>query len=200
MSTNKQTKWFSNYLRGQSKTLQKLPLKTLARLIERIENAAEEGRTVFVFGNGGSAANTSHFATDLGKGASDAAGKRFKVISLNDHTSSVTAIGNDIAYESIFEKQLRNLAEPRDIALTMSVSGNSPNVVKAIMWAKKNKLFTVAFVGKAGGKISKISDITIKINSHHYGIVEDCHMMAAHMVCYALMEKPKTSAGTTIRR
>ena len=200
MGINMKKKWLADYLGGQSKALKAIPLEIIAELIERFRNAPAEGRTVFVFGNGGSAANTSHFATDLSKGASAATGKKFRVISLNEHTSLVTAIGNDLAYQDIFVKQLENLAKPGDIALTMSVSGNSPNVVKAVEWAKKNNLFTVAFVGGKGGEIANIADVTIKINSLHYGIVEDCQMVAAHMICYALMEDGKQPHTKTRKR
>ena len=106
-----------------------------------------EDRQIFVFGNGGSAANASHFVTDLGKGASDKVGKRFRVLSLTDNVSWMTALGNDYSYEDVFVGQLQNYGKPGDIALSISVSGNSPNCVKALDWAKKNGLRTVALVG-----------------------------------------------------
>ncbi len=183
-----QDKWMKKYLRDQVRAICSVPLDAMAKIVDKCREAAGEGRTIFVFGNGGSASNTSHFATDLSKGASDATGKKFRVISLNDHVSLLTAIGNDYTYEDIFVRQLENLARPKDIAITMSVSGNSPNVVKAILWAKKNKLFTVAFVGKKGGRLATIADIVVKTDSIHYGHVEDCQMIMAHMICYAIME------------
>lgn len=182
-------KWLKNYLQDHAKVLRKIPIKTIARIGKHLEQAAENRRTIFVFGNGGSASNTSHFATDLSKGASDATGKKFRVISLNDHVSLLTAIGNDYAYDDIFVRPLSNLARPGDLALTMSVSGNSPNVVKAITWAKKNGLVTIAFVGGKGGALASLSDITVKTDSLHYGRVEDCQMVMAHMICYAIMEQ-----------
>src|SRR4029078_6251554 len=102
--------------------------------------ACAEDRQMFVLRNGGSAANASHFATDLGKGSSDKLGKRFRVLCLNDNVSWMTAIGNDYSYEDIFVPQLENYGRKGDIALTISVSGNSPNCVKALDWSRKNGL------------------------------------------------------------
>ena len=101
-----------------------------------------------MFGNGGSAANASHFATDLGKGSSDKVGKCFRVLSLNDNVSWMTALGNDYTYDEVFVRQLMNYGKPGDLVLTMSVSGNSPNLVKAIDWAKKIPFQCIPDVGR----------------------------------------------------
>ena len=111
----------------------------MAQLIEKLRVALKEDRQIFVFGNGGSAANASHFATDLGKGASDKVGKRFRVLSLNDNVGWMTALANDYAYEDVFVGQLQNYGKPGDLALALSVSGNSPNCVKALEWAKAER-------------------------------------------------------------
>lgn len=186
-------KWLTQYIDDQAKVLKSIPTKTLVRITELLEKAADEGRTIFVFGNGGSAGNTSHFATDMSKTVSDTTGKKFRVISLNDNVGLVTAIGNDYAYRDIFLQQLKNLAISGDIIFTMSVSGKSPNIVSAVKWAKKNRLTVITFVGKKGNALAKIANIAVKINSTHYGQVEDCQMIAAHMICYTLMENLQTS-------
>ena len=139
--------WISEYIRAQKAAHDSIPVEAVARVIEHLRQALHEDRQIFVFGNGGSAANASHFATDLGKGASDKLGKRFRVLSLNDNVSWMTALGNDYAYEDVFVRQLENYARPGDIALSLSVSGNSPNCVKALTWAKKSGLRTIAMVG-----------------------------------------------------
>src|SRR4026209_2159234 len=111
----------------------------VACLVEAFKNE----RQIFVFGNGGSAANASHFATDLGKGASDKLGKRFRCLSLNDNVSWMTALGNDYSYEDVFSRQLMNYGGRGDVAMALSVSGNSPNVVKGLQWAHDNGLKTI---------------------------------------------------------
>jgi len=144
-----------------------------------------------VFGNGGSAANASHFVTDLGKGASDKVGKRFRCLSLNDNVSWMTALGNDYAYEDVYVRQLENYARPGDLVLVMSVSGNSPNVVKAVEWAKRHGVYIVALIGGKRGRLAELADEPVVIDSHHYGRVEDAHMAICHMLCYAFIEMPE---------
>jgi D-sedoheptulose 7-phosphate isomerase len=143
----------------------------------------------FVFRNGGSAANASHFVTDLGKGASDKMNKPFRCLSLNDNTPWMTAISNDYSYEEVFSRQLMNFARPGDLVLILSVSGNSPNLVKAVEWAKKHGVYTIALVGAKLGKLAEIADFTIVADSTHYGRVEDVHMGICHIICYAFMEE-----------
>ncbi|MSU64361.1 MAG: SIS domain-containing protein [Pedosphaera sp.] len=181
--------WIADYIAAQKATLDSIPVDAVAALIETFKKAHAEDRQIFVFGNGGSAANASHFMTDLGKGASDKLSKRFRCLSLNDNTSWMTALGNDYSYDEVFVRQLMNYARPGDIALTMSVSGNSPNLVKAFDWANKNGLHTVALVGAKRGRLAEIAREVIVINSEHYGRVEDAHMGICHMLCYAFMEK-----------
>ena len=182
--------WILDYVRFQKAALDSIPADAVARLIETLQKALREDRQVFVFGNGGSAANASHFATDLGKGASDKIGKRFRVLSLNDNVSWMTALGNDYAYEDIFVRQLENYARPGDVALALSVSGNSPNVVKAIDWAARKGLSTIALVGKKRGRAAQLAEQVIVIDSEHFGRAEDCQMGICHMLCYAFMENP----------
>ena len=183
--------WMSDYVARQKAALESIDLAAVGRLVERLKRAVAEDRQVFVFGNGGSAANASHFATDLGKGASDKIGKRFRVMSINDNVSWITALGNDYAYEDVYVRQLENYARPGDFVLVMSVSGNSPNVVKAVEWARKNGAFTAALVGAKRGRLAEIADEAIVIDSPHYGRAEDAHMAICHMLCYAFMELPE---------
>src|SRR2546428_10642223 len=140
--------WIGDYIRAQKAAHDSIPAEAVSQLIETVWEALRNNRQIFVFGNGGSAANASHFATDLGKGASDKTGKRFRVLSLNDNVSWITALGNDYAYEDVYVGQLRNYGKPGDILVALSVSGSSPNVVRAMQWAKENKLHTVALVGR----------------------------------------------------
>jgi D-sedoheptulose 7-phosphate isomerase len=179
--------WIDQYRDAQQIATAAIPTDAVATLIDRLRAALAEDRQVFVFGNGGSAANASHFATDLGKGASDKIGKRFRVLSLNDNVSWMTALGNDYAYEDVYVRQLQNYANAGDIVLVLSVSGNSPNVVKAVEWAKQNRVFTAALVGGRRGKLAEIADLPIVIPDIHYGRAEDAQMTICHMLCYAFM-------------
>jgi D-sedoheptulose 7-phosphate isomerase len=183
--------YVTDYLDQQKAALDSIPVEEVSRLIEKFRQALEADSQIFVIGNGGSAANASHFITDLGKGASDKTLKRFRCLSLNDNISWITALGNDYAYEDVFVRQLMNFAKPGDLVLAMSVSGNSPNLVKAVEWSKNNNVYTVSLVGAGKGRLSEISDHTIVINSTHYGRVEDAHMGICHILCYAFMENPE---------
>jgi len=186
--------WIADYVRAQKDALDSIPVEAVSHLIDTLNKALQEDRQIFCFGNGGSAANCSHFATDLGKGASDKVGRRFRVLSLNDNVSWMTAIGNDYSYEDIFVRQLENYGRPGDVALSLSVSGNSPNCVKALEWARKNGLKTVALVGAKRGRMAEVAEEVIVINDTHYGRVEDAEMGICHMLCYAFMEKPGIAA------
>ena len=183
--------YVSAYLSRQKTALDSVPIGEVTKLIEQFGQALKKESQIFVFGNGGSAANASHFITDLGKGASDKTGKRFRCMALNDNMSWITAIGNDYAYEDVFVRQLMNFSRPGDLVLVMSVSGNSPNLVKAIEWAKNNNVYTISLVGGKKGRLFEISDHTIVIDSTHYGMVEDAHMGICHILCYAFMENPE---------
>lgn len=187
--------WIAGYVTAQKQALDSIPVDAIARLIGILRKAWQEDRQIFVFGNGGSAANASHFTTDLGKGSSDKLGRRFRVLSLNDNVSWMTALGNDYAYEDIFVRQLENYARPGDVVLTLSVSGNSPNLVKALSWAKQQKVHTIALVGAKRGRMAELADEVVMINDTHYGRVEDAQMGICHMLCYAFMERPELAQG-----
>lgn len=178
----------ADYVKRQQQALQSIPLNKVNEVISVFKRALDEDRQIFVFGNGGSAANASHFVTDLGKSSSDKMYKRFKCMALNDNISWITALGNDYAYDEIFAKQLINFAKPGDIVLALSVSGNSPNVVKAVKWASANGLFTIALVGHPPSQLDEMADLVIKVGDTHYGRVEDVQMNICHMICYAFIE------------
>lgn len=183
--------WVSGYLAAQKAALDTIPHDAVARLIRTFAQAWREDRQIFVFGNGGSAANASHFATDLGKGASDKLSRRFRVLSLNDNAPWMTALGNDYCFDEVFLRQLQNYARAGDLLLTMSVSGSSPNLVKAVQWAADKGLHTIALLGGKRGRLADIARDVIVIPDTHYGRVEDCHMGICHMLCYAFMEQPE---------
>jgi len=182
--------WLQEYIAAQHRALDSVSLDAIAQATETVRTAWKEDRQIFAIGNGGSASSASHFATDLGKGSSDKLGQRFRVSSLNDNVAWITALGNDYSYEDIFLRQLQNYARPGDVLIAASVSGNSPNLVKAFTWAKEKGLHTIALVGAKRGALATIAGQTIVVDDTHYGRVEDVHMHILHMICYAFMEQP----------
>ncbi|MFN8357357.1 MAG: SIS domain-containing protein [Spirosomataceae bacterium] len=180
--------YLNDYITQQQAAFECIPLEQVEVLIQKFRKALAEDRQIFVFGNGGSAANASHFVTDLSKSASDAMGKRFRCMSLNDNVMWITALGNDYAYEDVYVRQLMNFAQPGDMVMALSVSGSSPNLVKAFEWAKQHHVETIALIGGKKGTLANISDFTIVIDSTHYGRVEDAQMTICHLICYAFIE------------
>jgi D-sedoheptulose 7-phosphate isomerase len=181
-------KWLQDYIAAQHRALDSVPLDGIAQATETVRIAWQADRQIFAIGNGGSAASASHFATDLGKGASDKLGQRFRVSSLNDNVAWLTALANDYSYEDVFLRQLQNFARPGDVVIAASVSGGSPNLVKAFTWAKAQGLHTIALVGAKRGALAEIAGQAIVVDDTHYGRVEDVHMHIFHMICYAFME------------
>jgi D-sedoheptulose 7-phosphate isomerase len=182
--------FLTDYITKQKQTLDTIPLEKVAEIIDVFREALVQDKQIFVFGNGGSAANASHFITDLGKGSSDKTWKRFRCLSINDNTPWITALGNDYSYDEIFVRQLMNFAKAGDLIFVMSVSGDSPNLVRAASWAKENGVRVIALVGANKGKLASIADKTVVVNDGHYGRVEDAHMGICHMIAYAFMEMP----------
>ena len=189
--------YLSQYINAQKEVLDAIPLEQVETLIDLFSKAWQEDRRIFVFGNGGSAANASHFVTDLGKGASDVMSKPFRCLSFNDNMPWITAIGNDYSFDDVFQRQLKTMADPGDLLLTMSVSGNSPNLVAAVKWAKEQGLYVVSLVGANRGQLPELSHFSIVIDSTHYGRVEDAHMGICHMICYAFIEKQAEAKNST---
>lgn len=180
--------FINDYIERQKQTLSSLPTEKISEVIAIFKSALDHERNIFVFGNGGCAANAAHFVTDLGKGSSDKTHKRFRCLSLNDNNPWMTALGNDYAFEDVFVRQLMNFAKAGDILFTMSVSGNSPNLVKAIQWGNDNKMKTIALVGNKKGKLADIGDTVLVVDDSHYGRVEDAHMGICHIIAYAFMD------------
>jgi D-sedoheptulose 7-phosphate isomerase len=156
--------------------------------IERFLEARDSGRRIFVCGNGGSAATASHFVCDINKGASYSRSQRFKMLALTDNLATITAYSNDVSYECVFAEQLKNFAEPGDVVMAISGSGNSPNVVRAIEYANSIGCRTIALTGRDGGRLGPMAEINIQVPVEHMGRIEDAHMIVCHMIGYYFME------------
>lgn len=178
--------------------LDDLPIDKIEKISEIILNAYRNDKQVFIMGNGGSAATASHFACDLGKGTTQGPifrdKKRFKVISLNDNTSLVTALSNDCGYDSVFMEQLVNLVNKGDVVIALTASGNSQNILNAVKYAKEKGAITIAFTGFEGGKIKDIVDEHLITNSKEYGPVEDSHLILEHLICDYLRTRLKNES------
>lgn len=142
----------------------------------------QEGRNIFVCGNGGSSSITEHLLCDTIKCINLDTGMKPRVFSLPSNLALITAIANDIGYEEIFSYQLEVMGQPNDVLLVISSSGNSPNIVNALLKAKEIGMYRLAFTGFDGGKAKELSNKGIHIPAHNYGIVEDVHHICMHMI------------------
>ena len=166
------------YLRSLTACLAGLDRQAIVEILERPEKAWTEGATIFLAGNGGSAATASHMATDLAKTVAgmDGAGQGFRTIALTDNVPMLTAWANDVGYEEVFAGQLRALAKSGDLLILISGSGNSRNLLRAARAAKELGLTTIGLLGKGGGQLKAMVDITAVVPSDDYGPIEDAHL------------------------
>jgi D-sedoheptulose 7-phosphate isomerase len=158
-----------------------------------LAQAREQQRRIFVCGNGGSAATAAHFVCDMVKGASYGRDSRFRITSLAD-TPTITAYSNDVGYDCIFAEQLKNFAEPGDVLVAISGSGNSPNVLRAAEYANSAGCRVIALTGRDGGQLGRIAEVNIHVASPHMGRIEDAHMVVIHMICYYFIQGERAEA------
>ena len=177
------------YLNNVIETLKNLDMDKMVQFANLLIETYEKEKTVFLFGNGGSAATASHLCGDMVKGLSYGMEKRFKAICLSDNTSSLMAIANDISYEDVFVEQLKNFVKKDDLVIGISGSGNSMNVVKAMEYANKIGANTVALCGYDGGKIKKIAHIAIHADINDMEVSEDIHVVVAHCIKRIVAQK-----------
>ena len=156
--------------------------------ISWFDEARAAGRHIFVCGNGGSASTASHFACDIVKGASYNRPSRFRIMALTDSLPTLTAYSNDVNYDCVFAEQLKNFAEPNDLLMAISGSGNSPNVLQAVEYANSIGCKTIALTGRDGGKLGPLANLNIQVPVPHMGRIEDAHMIICHMIAYHFMD------------
>jgi D-sedoheptulose 7-phosphate isomerase len=181
------------YLEAYRHTLieawESVDLEAAGRAAAMLATAIDERRTVFACGNGGSAAIANHLANDCLKGVQTDTPLRPRVVSLSATIELITAIANDIAYEEVFAYQLRSLAQPRDVLITISASGNSENIVRAVRWARTNQVCTIAFTGFEGGRSADLADVNLHVRAANYGVVEDIHQSLMHILSQYLRQQ-----------
>jgi D-sedoheptulose 7-phosphate isomerase len=168
------------YFSGLANMIDRLPHADINRAAERLLAAHARGRTVYVFGNGGSAALASHVACDLGKGTVNGNGRRFRALSLTDNVPLITAWANDTHFEHIFSEQLQSYLRPHDVALAISGSGNSPNIIHALLTARKAGAITIGLGGFQGGRMKELCDVCVVVPSDNMQFIEDMHVCIAH--------------------
>jgi D-sedoheptulose 7-phosphate isomerase len=180
---------FSETYREQLfQTISKLDLSKVDLAIDWLKEARANGRHIFVCGNGGSASTASHFACDIVKGASYQRSSRFRIMALTDNLATLTAYSNDVGYDCVFAEQLKNFAQPGDVLIAISGSGNSPNVLRATEYANAHGLKTIAMTGRDGGKLGLMAQLNIQAPVPHMGRIEDAHMIVCHMIGYYFMD------------
>lgn len=170
-------------------TMHIMSVSPIARVADELYACYQRGGTVFVLGNGGSAATASHFACDLAKGTRDGGGPTFRVLSLTDNVPMLTAWANDVAYDCALAEQLASFIEPRDLVVAISASGNSANVLNALQRARAEGAMTVGLTGRSGGRLIDLANIALRVPSDSIEQVEDVHMIVTHSLCVALRSR-----------
>jgi D-sedoheptulose 7-phosphate isomerase len=173
--------------------LAELDLDAVAAATAVLLDAYENGHTVFICGNGGSASTASHMAADLGKNTVAAGRPRLRVLSLNDNMAWFSAVANDLGYENVFVEQMGNLLQPRDVLIVLSASGNSLNVVRAAEFAKAHGGRVLALVGFQGGRLRELADVAIHVKGDAYGPVEDVLLVLNHIFTEALRQRIRSA-------
>jgi D-sedoheptulose 7-phosphate isomerase len=177
------------YLDAFDDVIRAIDEESVLRVVDRLRRARDSSSTVFIAGNGGSAATASHFANDLGKAVKHASRQPFRVMGLADNASWLTALGNDEGYERVFAGQLENFASPGDVLIVISASGNSPNLVQAVDLARERGVESIGFLGFDGGTLLHRVDeaIWVKSASGAYGLVETAHSLLCDLVTTCLI-------------
>jgi D-sedoheptulose 7-phosphate isomerase len=177
------------YFHDLGALIPRLPFGAIDTLVSVLLQACEEERTVFVFGNGGSAASASHMMCDMNKGTADLnPPRRAKVMALTDNVSLLTAWANDFGYERVFSEQLKSFVQPRDVAFAISTSGDSPNVLLALETAREYGAITVGLAGCEGGRMQPLCDICAVVPSDNVQVIEDLHHAMIHAIFTAVRE------------
>lgn len=171
-------------------TLSSIDTALVAQAIGWMKEARDSERALFVAGNGGSAATAAHFVCDMVKGASMGKSKRFRIVALGQNLPTMTAYSNDVSYADALVEELKNFAEPGDLYMAISGSGNSPNVVRAMEYANSIGCRTLALTGRDGGRLGALANLNIHVPEPHMGRIEDAHHIICHMICYSFMEHP----------
>lgn len=184
------------YLSDVRRLLAGLPVEQLGGIVRRLLRAYDEGRQVFLMGNGGSGATCSHMVNDFQKCIYLAGGRTFRCMSLSDSVPLITAWANDTDYSRIFSEQLRPWVQPGDTVICLSGSGNSPNVLRAVELAKEMGAYTIGLSGYQGGRLAALVDESIVVPCDNMQRIEDTHMVILHLVFWRMMGELEARRGS----
>jgi D-sedoheptulose 7-phosphate isomerase len=176
------TREIEDYIAQEKEVLSALDTRAISDAMNLIEDTYENEKTIYIFGNGGSAATASHFQNDFNKGISEYTQKKFRFQCLSDNIATVLAIANDIAFEEIYRFQLKGRLQKGDIVIAISGGGNSPNVLNAVQYAKGMGSKVIGLTGFDGGKLRQMSDISLHAPTFSMQITEDIHMIFDHLM------------------
>jgi D-sedoheptulose 7-phosphate isomerase len=177
------------YLRDLGKLIAELPAQQIHGIVGRLLSAYDEGRQVFLLGNGGSASTCSHIVNDFQKCIYLSGNKTFKCMSLTDNVALMTAWANDTAYDNIFAEQLRPWVNPGDLVFCVSGSGNSPNVLKAAVLGREMGAYVIGLTGFQGGKLAPLVDESLIVPCDNMQRIEDCHMVVLHLLFWRMQQE-----------
>jgi D-sedoheptulose 7-phosphate isomerase len=185
------------YLTDLSRLLGEMPVSTIQRVVDLLLEAYHHDRRLILLGNGGSAATASHLVADFQKMIYLAGAKPFRAMACTDSMPLVTAWANDTDYANVFAEQVRTWAEPGDLVLAISGSGNSPNVLKAVEVARECGATTIGLSGFAGGKLAGMVDLPIVVPCDNMQRIEDVHMVLGHLFFWRMMQAVKDAGQQT---
>lgn len=175
-------KAIKEYYDREIRIIQNLNIDEINDAMNVIYDSYKEDGTIYVCGNGGSAATASHMQNDFNKGISEYVDRKFNFYCLNDNVATIMAIANDIGYEEIFRFQMRNKIKKNDLFIGISGSGNSKNVLNAAEYAKEQGIPVIGITGYSGGKLRELADYNMHVNENDMQIAEDIHMTFDHMM------------------
>lgn len=188
------TTHFQHYASEIKSTLDRMPWTAVAHVADEIHAAWRDQRTVFIFGNGGSASTAQHMAADLSKNTAVTGLQRLRAVCLNDNIALITALANDTGYDNIFADQLINFGHAEDLVIAISTSGNSPNVLQGVAAAHRIGATVVGITGYQGGELAKIADISVVVPSQNVEQIEDVHVIIEHMLTSAVRASLQVAA------
>ena len=189
MNTEEQKNLIKSYFDREIKVIKRLNIDDINAAVQAIWAAYEREATIYIFGNGGSAATASHYVCDFNKGISENKEKKFNFVCLNDNYPQMMAIANDISYDEVFRYPLVNKLKPTDLVIGISGSGNSKNVIRAVEYAKEIGAPVVGITGYHGGKLKELADYHMDVMEDDMQISEDLHMVFDHMMYFVLNQK-----------
>ena len=189
MSAQEQKNLIKSYFDREIEVIKRLNLDDINAAVQAIWEAYQRDATIYIFGNGGSAATASHFVCDFNKGISENRDKKFNFICLNDNYPQLMAVANDISYDEIFRYPLINKLKASDLVIGISGSGNSENVIRAVEYAKEIGAPVIGITGFHGGKLRALADYHMDVMEDNMQIAEDIHMIFDHMMYYVFCHR-----------